>query len=66
MDALPPPGQKPRMKRFPRDNPHEWADLMEAYADRMAKHVVVLYLLAGIGVAHWIWEILGWLDGIFR
>lgn len=67
MDSLPPPGKtapKGRIHRLPRNDPHQWADIIEASMHFTGMHIVILYLLAGIGVAHFAWDLIGWLDGI--
>ena len=51
-------------KRLPRRDPHLWADKLEDWFARLTQHVALLYFLAGIGVVHFAWDVLGWLDAV--
>lgn len=53
-------------KRLDRSDPHGWADQLEDWFARIVNHVLILYVLAFIGVAHTAWALLGWLDDVIR
>ena len=51
-------------KRLDRSDPHSWADQLEDWFARMTWHIGMVYLLAGIGVVHFVWDVLGYLDKV--